>query len=65
MTRRFPRGVNVTFRKTSASGRAGYDYEARTTDGALVATGWSAGSRADAREEAWLALEQCGLVVDE
>lgn len=69
MTNRFPRGLHVSYTKRAApvgSGRlSGYDWEISDKSGAVIAFGWSAGTKSEARDEAWKALEETGAVVDE
>lgn len=63
MSRRFPRNVKVTVTPREMNGLAGHQYEA-TLDGVPVSYGWAAGAKSAAREQAWNALEQQGLVTD-
>lgn len=44
--------------------RAGHAFELRWADGTFIADGESPGSKHNAREAAWRALEECGVVVD-
>jgi hypothetical protein len=69
MTRRFPKSVHLTIgrRQQLPIAEQPFLWEVRVrADQALgfIAEG-TAPSRAEAREQAWLALEQVGLVVDE
>jgi hypothetical protein len=62
MTRKFPRDVEATFSKLHVGGHA---FELRWADGTFIADGSAQGSKRDAREAAWRALEEIGVVVDE
>lgn len=63
MSRRFPTNVKATFSKLDDG--TGYSFELRCVDGFFLTDGTSVGSKRDAREAAWRALEVIGLVVDE
>jgi hypothetical protein len=65
MTNRFPKDVRVTYTKTEAVPPSGYNWKVSDTTGFVIAYGWRAGAKSNARDAAWLALEQVGLVVDE
>ncbi len=58
-TRRFPRSVKFTFTATYSSG----EWSVTAKDGFVLATGKCA-SKAAAREQAWIALEEMGLVTE-
>jgi hypothetical protein len=62
MKRRFPRDVEPTFSKLKDG--SGYSFEIRWADGTFIADGQSAGNKTAAREAAWRALEETGVVTD-
>lgn len=65
MTRKFPKAVRLTIGRRQPLSPTPVGWEVHTrADSRFIAEG-TAASRAEAREQAWLALEQCGLVVDE
>jgi hypothetical protein len=61
MQRKFPSTVRVTLRPIEGG------FRVIITDrkgGVFLSDGFSDGTKAEAREEAWLALEELGLVTD-
>jgi hypothetical protein len=64
MTNRFPKGVRVTYTKTEAVPPSGYNWKVSDTAGFVIAYGWCPGTKSEAREAAWRALEETGAVVD-
>jgi hypothetical protein len=63
---RFPRGLKCETEATAALANgspAGYGWRL-ILDGQEIDSGWTAGTKSEARREAWLAAEQSGLVTD-
>jgi hypothetical protein len=65
MTNRFPKGLRVTYTRTEAVPPSGYNWKVSDEAGFVIAYGWRAGAKSNAREAAWRALEEVGAVVDE
>jgi hypothetical protein len=68
MTRRFPKSVHLTIGRRSpmsASSMLVWEVRFRAEQHLRFIADGTAVDRADAREQAWNALEQVGLVVDE
>lgn len=64
MTRRFPKTVRFQIRKSDTREDNLYWELRGHRDGLIVAYGWTGDGIGAAREQAWNALEECGLVVD-
>jgi len=66
MTRKFPKNLKVNiYKQPGLGGSEGHSYCVSNADGGYLASGWELGTRKAARDAAWRALEEIGLVVDE